>query len=49
MQENWPKIKFHPLREHAGPVFQKGLEGKRLHKQPSAVLRRHKRNFTRKG
>ena len=23
MQENWPKIKFHALREHAGLVFQK--------------------------
>ncbi len=27
MQENWPKIKFHALREHAGLVFQKQLEG----------------------
>jgi peptide chain release factor 3 len=27
MQENWPKIKFHALREHAGLVFQKRLEG----------------------
>ena len=26
MQENWPKIKFHALREHAGLVFQKQLE-----------------------
>jgi peptide chain release factor 3 len=25
MQENWPKIKFHALREHAGLVFQKQL------------------------
>jgi peptide chain release factor 3 len=27
MQENWPKIKFHALREHAGLVFQKQLTG----------------------
>jgi peptide chain release factor 3 len=27
MQENWPKIKFHALREHAGLVFQKHLDG----------------------
>ena len=27
MQENWPKIKFHALREHAGLVFQKQLNG----------------------
>jgi peptide chain release factor 3 len=27
MQENWPKIRFHALREHAGLVFQKHLEG----------------------
>ena len=27
MQENWPKIRFHALREHAGLVFQKQLEG----------------------
>ena len=27
MQENWPKIKFHALREHAGLVFQKQLQG----------------------
>jgi peptide chain release factor 3 len=27
MQDNWPKIKFHALREHAGLVFQKQLEG----------------------
>jgi peptide chain release factor 3 len=27
MQENWPKIQFHALREHAGLVFQKQLEG----------------------
>jgi peptide chain release factor 3 len=27
MQESWPKIKFHALREHAGLVFQKQLEG----------------------
>jgi peptide chain release factor 3 len=26
MQENWPKIRFHALREHAGLVFQKQLE-----------------------
>jgi peptide chain release factor 3 len=26
MQENWPKIKFHALREHAGLVFHKQLE-----------------------
>jgi peptide chain release factor 3 len=26
MQENWPKIKFHALREHAGLVFQKQLQ-----------------------
>ncbi|MBX3603746.1 MAG: peptide chain release factor 3 [Piscinibacter sp.] len=26
MQENWPKIKFHALREHAGLVFQKQVE-----------------------
>lgn len=26
MQENWPKISFHALREHAGLVFQKQLE-----------------------
>ncbi len=26
MQDNWPKIKFHALREHAGLVFQKQLE-----------------------
>jgi peptide chain release factor 3 len=25
MQENWPKIKFHALREHAGQVFQRQL------------------------
>lgn len=25
MQENWPKIKFHALREHAGLVFQKQM------------------------
>jgi peptide chain release factor 3 len=27
MQENWPRIKFHALREHAGLVFQQRLEG----------------------
>ena len=27
MQANWPKIRFHALREHAGLVFQKQLEG----------------------
>jgi peptide chain release factor 3 len=27
MQENWPKIQFHALREHAGLVFQKHLDG----------------------
>ena len=27
MQDNWPKIKFHALREHAGLVFQKQLVG----------------------
>ncbi|NLZ40764.1 MAG: peptide chain release factor 3 [Comamonadaceae bacterium] len=27
MQENWPKIRFHALREHAGLVFHKQLEG----------------------
>jgi len=27
MQENWPKIRFHALREHAGLVFQKQLDG----------------------
>jgi peptide chain release factor 3 len=27
MQENWPRIKFHALREHAGLVFQKQLDG----------------------
>ena len=27
MQENWPKIRFHALREHAGLVFQKQLVG----------------------
>ena len=27
MQENWPKIAFHALREHAGLVFQKHLDG----------------------
>jgi peptide chain release factor 3 len=26
MQENWPKIRFHALREHAGLVFQKQVE-----------------------
>jgi peptide chain release factor 3 len=27
MQENWPKIQFHALREHAGLSFQKQLDG----------------------
>jgi peptide chain release factor 3 len=27
IEANWPKIKFHALREHAGLVFQKQLEG----------------------
>jgi peptide chain release factor 3 len=27
MQENWPKIRFHALREHAGLVFQQQLDG----------------------
>ncbi len=27
MLENWPKIRFHALREHAGLVFQKQLAG----------------------
>ena len=27
IETNWPKIKFHALREHAGLVFQKRLEG----------------------
>ena len=27
IQTNWPKIKFHALREHAGLVFQRQLEG----------------------
>ncbi|MBK7060460.1 MAG: peptide chain release factor 3 [Rubrivivax sp.] len=27
MQDNWPKIQFHALREHAGLVFQKQLAG----------------------
>jgi peptide chain release factor 3 len=27
MQDNWPRIHFHALREHAGLVFQKQLEG----------------------
>ncbi|MDP3821634.1 MAG: peptide chain release factor 3 [Burkholderiales bacterium] len=27
IQTNWPKIRFHALREHAGLVFQKQLEG----------------------
>ena len=26
IEANWPKIKFHALREHAGLVFQKRLE-----------------------
>ena len=24
-QDEWPKIRFHALREHAGLVFQSGL------------------------
>ena len=27
IETNWPKIKFHALREHAGLVFQKRLDG----------------------
>ena len=27
IESNWPKIKFHALREHAGLVFQQRLEG----------------------
>ncbi|HMO44928.1 MAG TPA: peptide chain release factor 3 [Rubrivivax sp.] len=27
MQQNWPKIRFHALREHAGLVFHKQLDG----------------------
>ena len=27
MQENWPRIRFHALREHAGLVFQKQMDG----------------------
>ena len=27
MQDNWPKIRFHALREHAGLVFQQRLDG----------------------
>lgn len=27
IESNWPKIKFHALREHAGLVFQRQLEG----------------------
>jgi peptide chain release factor 3 len=27
MQDNWPRIHFHALREHAGLVFQKQLDG----------------------
>ena len=26
MQENWPKISFHALREHAGLVFHKQMD-----------------------
>jgi peptide chain release factor 3 len=26
MQENWPKIRFHALREHAGLVFQQKID-----------------------
>ena len=27
IESNWPKIKFHALREHAGLVFQRQLDG----------------------
>jgi peptide chain release factor 3 len=27
MEQNWPKIRFHALREHAGLVFQKSVSG----------------------
>lgn len=27
IEANWPKIKFHALREHAGLLFQKQLDG----------------------
>ena len=27
IEANWPKIKFHALREHAGLVFRKQLDG----------------------
>ena len=27
IESNWPKIKFHALREHAGLVFQQRLDG----------------------
>jgi peptide chain release factor 3 len=27
IEANWPKIRFHALREHAGLVFQRHLEG----------------------
>ena len=27
IESNWPKIRFHALREHAGLVFQKQLDG----------------------
>jgi len=27
IESNWPKIKFHALREHAGLVFQQRIEG----------------------
>lgn len=27
MHENWPKIEFHALREHAGLVLQRPLQG----------------------
>ena len=27
IESNWPKIQFHALREHAGLVFQKQLDG----------------------
>ena len=27
IETNWPKIRFHALREHAGLVFQKKLDG----------------------
>jgi peptide chain release factor 3 len=27
IESNWPKIKFHAMREHAGLMFQKQLDG----------------------